>query len=115
MLSDELNRTEPNGTEPGLLSLEEFAIGGDLELKTEFAVHDRLQLAQNRLHFGTQLHDLHLELVVLSLQLAFAFLFLAAQVLQFTLERRALHTPAQSRNATSRVRALIGLPTVKTE
>ena len=75
---------------PVLLSLEQLAVGGDLELESELRVHQILQLLHDRLELGAHLGHVALQVGVLVLQLPLALLLLRAQVVQFALQRVVL-------------------------
>ena len=79
------------GYRPGLLSLKKLAVGSNLELETHLAVHDRLQLTQDRLEVATQTVRLASQASIVGLQLSLAVLLGASQGVDFTSQLRILH------------------------
>ena len=86
-------RTPADG--PVLLSLEQFAVGSDLELETELGVHEILQFLHDGLQLGPHLGHVALKLGALVLQLTLTFLLLVAQIIQLALKSVVLSTYTQ--------------------
>jgi len=64
---------------PVLFAFQQFAVGGDLHLKTHLGVHDGLQLSHDRIHLRLESVRFSLEWRILSLQFTLSSLLAASQ------------------------------------